>query len=320
MARYLVTGGAGFIGSNLALALARAGERVRALDNLSTGFWENLDAAGAPSVERITADIRDPDAVASACRGVEVVFHQAALGSVPRSVENPIETDAVNTGGTVVVLDCARHAGVKRVIFAASSAAYGDTPTLPKQEDMPTGPLSPYAVTKVAAERYMQVFSSLYGIETISLRYFNVFGPHQRPDGAYAAAIPRFLWAALHRQPLTIFGDGETTRDFCFVENAVSANLLAASSPRRFSGEVVNIAGGRRVSLNALVERIGQVLGETLEVVHGEPRTGDVRHSLADLGRASELLGYDPKRTWEDGLGPTAEYLRRLSQARAQTG
>jgi nucleoside-diphosphate-sugar epimerase len=320
MPRYLVTGGAGFIGSNLVIALASNAERVRVVDNLSTGFWENLgELADSERVECITADIRDREAIGRACAGVEVVFHLAALGSVPRSVENPVESDSVNTGGTVTVLDSARRAGVRRVIFAASSAAYGDTPRLPKQEDMPTSPLSPYAVSKVAGERYLAVFASLYGLETVSLRYFNVFGPNQRPDGAYAAAIPRFLWAALHAQPLTIYGDGETTRDFCFVENVVRANLLAASCVRRLQGEVVNIAGGRRVSLNELVAEIGRVLARSPEVVHAEPRAGDVRHSLADLSRARELLGYEPSVRWEQGIAPTAEYLRRLSTARGAT-
>jgi nucleoside-diphosphate-sugar epimerase len=317
VARTLVTGGAGFIGSNLVIALAAAGERVRAVDNLSTGFWENLDSlAGNDRVERVTADIRDPAAMQRAMQGVEVVFHLAALGSVPRSVENPVESDQVNTGGTVVVLDAARQAGVRRVIFAASSAAYGDTQALPKHEEMPPAPLSPYAVTKVAAEQYMRVFSSLYGVETLSLRYFNVFGPHQRPDGAYAAAIPRFLWAALHAEPLTIYGDGETTRDFCYVDNAVSANLSAASCSERLFGQVVNIAGGRSVSLNALTAEIGNVLGRELEIVHADPRPGDVRHSLADLERARALFGYEPRMRWEEGIAPTANYLRRLAAER----
>jgi nucleoside-diphosphate-sugar epimerase len=312
--RYLVTGGAGFIGSNLIVALAKKGEKVRAFDNLSTGFWENLD--GIDGVERVTADIRDPKAVAEAMRGVEVVFHEAALGSVPRSIENPVESDQVNTGGTVTVLDAARNAGVKRVLFAASSAAYGDTEVLPKQEDMPTSPLSPYAVTKVAAESYLKVFSSLYGIETLNLRYFNVFGPNQRPDGAYAAAIPRFLWAALRGEALTIFGDGETTRDFCYVDNAVEANLAGAATSNALKGQVVNIAGGRRVSLNGLVAEIGKTLGKQPNVKHDPPRAGDVRHSLADLTRAEELLGWKPRVRWEDGVRPTAEYLRRLNDAR----
>jgi nucleoside-diphosphate-sugar epimerase len=316
MARYLVTGGAGFIGSNLVLALARAGERVRVVDDLSAGFWENLDEPGGESVERVTGDIRDAALMAKACESIEVVLHQAAIGSVPRSIENPVRTDQVNVGGTVQVLDAARRAGVRRVIFAASSAVYGDTPTLPKHESMPPSPLSPYAVSKLAGEEYLRVFSNLYGIETLSLRYFNVFGPRQRPDGAYAAAIPRFLWAAIHGEPVTINGDGETTRDFCFVDNAVSANLLAAGSARRLAGEVVNIAAGRRISLNALVQEIGRVLGSPPKVIHGEPRPGDVRHSLADVSRAHELLGYEPRVGWEQGLAPTAEWLRGLSGAR----
>jgi len=317
MARYLVTGGAGFIGSNLVLALLRAGERVRVVDNLATGFWENLnDAPRGASIERLTLDIREPEALSSAMRGVEVVFHQAALGSVPRSFENPVETDAVNVGGSVRVLDAARHAGVRRVIFAASSAVYGDTEVLPKHESMPPAPLSPYAVSKLAGERYMAVFSSIYGIETLSLRYFNVFGPKQRPDGAYAAAIPRFGWAALHGEPLTVHGDGETTRDFCFVENAVSANLLAANAKRRFSGEVANVATGSRVSLNALIAEIGRLLGHELNVIHGPPRQGDVRHSLADVARAGELFGYEPKVDFKHGLLPTLEFLRELARSR----
>ncbi|RYE78643.1 MAG: NAD-dependent epimerase/dehydratase family protein, partial [Myxococcales bacterium] len=252
--RYLVTGGAGFIGSNLAAALARAGEPVRAYDDLSTGRWALLDRALAggsgAAVERVTADMRDREALARAMAGVEVVFHQAADGSVPRSVDEPLRVDGVNVHGTVAVLEAARHAGVRRVLFAASSAAYGDDPALPKREDMPPAPLSPYAVSKLAGEMYLRVFASLYGLETLSLRYFNVFGPGQLPDGAYAAAIPRLAQAALAGLAPTVYGDGEQTRDFCFIDNVVAANLLAAHSPHRFAGEVVNIAGGRVVSLN----------------------------------------------------------------------
>jgi len=317
MTRYLVTGGAGFIGSNLVKALANAGERVRVVDNLSTGYWENLgDLQGSDRVECITADIRDAEAMSRAVTGVEVVFHEAALGSVPRSVDDPVESDSVNVNGTVVVLDAARRASVRRVIFAASSAAYGDSETLPKQEDMPAAPLSPYAVTKVTCEAYMKVFARLYGIETLSLRYFNVFGPAQRPDGAYAAAIPRFVWAVLHGQPPTIYGDGETTRDFCFVDNAVRANLLAAECKSELRGQVVNIAGGRRVSLNDIVARIGSQLGKEVRADYTDPRPGDVRHSLADIRRAHELLGYEPAVKWEDGLGPTAEFLSTLARER----
>jgi UDP-glucose 4-epimerase len=313
--RYLVTGGAGFIGSNLAAAIVNRGERVRVLDNLATGHWGLLRRSiKDPSlVEPITGDIRDEIAVKQAMEGVEIVFHQAALGSVPRSVERPIETDQVNVNGTVVVLDAARHAGVRRVVFAASSAAYGDTATLPKREDMTPAPLSPYAVSKVTCEQYLRVFSSLYGLETINLRYFNVFGPNQLPSGPYAAAIPRFITAALSGTPIRIFGDGEQTRDFCFVANAVRANLLAAETSTRLEGQVVNIAGGRRISLNDLVREIGRVLGRSLDVAHGDPRPGDVRHSLADISRAKELIGYEPEVRWEDGIPSTIEFLTKLA-------
>jgi len=313
--RYLITGGAGFIGSNIAAALVAAGERVRVLDNLSTGRWEHLDGIeGQSLIERIQGDIRDQEAVTKAARGVEVIFHEAALGSVPRSVETPIESDAVNTGGTVTVLDVARHAGVRRVVFAASSSAYGESPALPKREDMAPMPLSPYAITKLACEHYLKVFSSIYGLETINLRYFNVFGPNQTPDGAYAAAIPRFIDAALHERPIQIFGDGEQTRDFCYVDNAVRANLLAADSPRKLEGEIVNVAGGRRIALNELCHEIGRRMGREIAVEHVAPRPGDIRHSLADISRAKELLGYEPLVRWEDGIGPTLAYLTSLRE------
>jgi nucleoside-diphosphate-sugar epimerase len=311
--RYLVTGGAGFIGSNLVAALTAAGERVRVLDNLATGRWAHLEGIPQQSlIERIEGDIRDAEAVARAAAGVEVVLHQAALGSVPRSVDTPTESDAVNTNGTVTVLDVARRQGVRRVVFAASSSAYGETPVLPKREDMAPMPMSPYAVTKLAGEHYLKVFAQIYGLETLNLRYFNVFGPNQTPDGAYAAAIPRFVDAALAGRPITIFGDGEQTRDFCFVENTVRANLLAASSPKKLTGQVVNIAGGRRIGLNELCVEIGRVMGQEVAVDHVAPRAGDIRHSLADISAAKELLGYEPRVRWEDGLPPTIAYLRAL--------
>ena len=248
--RYLVTGGAGFIGSNLVLALTAAGERVRVLDNLETGRWEHLDVDPAQSlIERVEGDIRDADAVARASAGVELIYHQAALGSVPRSEDTPVESDAVNVGGTVTVLDVARRLGVLRVVFAAWSAGLCEWPELPKREDMRPMPMSPYAVSKLACEHYLKVFAQIYGLETVNLRYFNVFGPNQTPDGAYAAAIPRFIDAALAGRPIQIYGDGGQTRDFCFIDNTVRANLLAAASPRRLAGEVVNIAGGRRIGL-----------------------------------------------------------------------
>ena len=312
-----MTGAAGFIGSNLVRALAHAGERVRALDNLVNGFWENLDEfRGNANVELVTADVRDAESLFAACRGVEVIFHEAGLGSVPRSIEDPFETDSVNCGGTVRVLDVARQTGVRRVIFAASSSAYGDSPTLPKREDMPPNPLSPYAVSKLGAEHYLRVFSSVYGIETVGLRYFNVFGPNQRPDGPYAAAIPRFMWAVLSGEPPIIFGDGGTTRDFCYVDNAVQANLLAAAAPGPFHGELANVATGRRVSLNDLVTEIARVLGHEIVPEHADPRPGDIRHSLADISRAQTLFGYRPQVAWEQGLPPTADFLRSLARQR----
>jgi UDP-glucose 4-epimerase len=312
-ARYLVTGGAGFIGSNIVAALVSHGERVRVLDNLATGFWENLDGIeGQSLVERVTGDIRDKEAIAKACLGVEVVFHEGALGSVPKSVENPVESDSANVNGTVSVLYAAKEAKVRRVIFAASSSAYGETEELPKRETMPPMPLSPYAVTKLTCEQYMKVFASIYGIETLSLRYFNVFGPAQTPDGAYAAAIPRFVDRAISGKPIEIYGDGEQTRDFCFIKNTVQANLLAAETPKKLAGEVVNVAGGRRIALNDLVKEISRVLGREVAVEHGPVRAGDIRHSLGDITRARELLGYDPSVKWEDGIAPTIEYLITL--------
>jgi nucleoside-diphosphate-sugar epimerase len=315
-ARYLVTGGAGFIGSNLVAALTSQGERVRVLDNLVTGHWGLTDrlCKHPDLVEKITGDIRNPEVVSQAVKGVEVVLHQAALGSVPRSVENPVESDHVNVNGTVNVLNCARHAGVKRVVFASSSSVYGDTPTLPKHEKMPSSPMSPYAVTKLTCEYYMKVFASLYSIETACLRYFNVFGPNQLPTGAYAAAIPRFLNAAISKQTIQIFGDGEQTRDFCFIDNTVSANLLAAQCSKKLSGEVMNVACGRRISLNDLIREIGKLIPYPIEVNHGEPRAGDVRHSLADISRAQELIGYEPKVDWEDGLPSTYEFLKEFNE------
>lgn len=312
-AKYLVTGGAGFIGSNLVAALVQAGEHVRVLDDLSTGFWENLDGIAEQSkIERVTGDIRDLATVEKAMKGVEVVFHEGALGSVPKSVDFPRESDSVNTHGTLMVLDVARHAGVRRVIFAASSAAYGETEELPKRETITPQPLSPYAVSKLAGEMYLKVFANIYKLETLNLRYFNVFGPGQTPDGAYAAAIPRFVDRAIQDQPIEIFGDGEQTRDFCFVKNTVRANLLGAACAKRLTGEVVNIAGGRRIGLNDLVREIGRVLGRPVTVAHKEPRAGDIRHSLGDITVARELLGYEPEVKWEDGIAPTIAYLQKL--------
>jgi UDP-glucose 4-epimerase len=311
--RWLVTGGAGFIGSNIVAALSSRGEAVRALDNLATGRWSNLD--GQERVERVTADVRELEALEQACQGVEVVFHQAALCSVPESVDDPLTYDRVNVGGTVAVLHAARRAGVRRVVLATSASVYGNEPTLPKHERMAASPMSPYALNKYAGEQYLKLFSDIYGLETVGLRYFNVFGPKQRPVGPYAAAIPRFIDAALRGRRLQLFGDGEQTRDFCYIDDVVQANLLAATSRRAMRGEVVNVAGGRSVTLNALVHELRQRLDVPVQWEYAAPRAGDVRHSLADISLAAELLGWRPAVSWEQGLGPTAAFLRRELQA-----
>jgi len=304
MATYLVTGGAGFIGSSLAEALLARGERVRILDDFSTGRRSNVESLRG-AVEVIEGSIVDPATVAKAMAGVEVVFHEAALPSVARSVETPQVSILTNVQGTTVVLDMARHAKVRRVVFAASSSAYGDTPVLPKVETMPESPRSPYAVSKLTGEHLMRVFASLYGIETVSLRYFNVFGPRQDPTSQYAAVIPNFITAALKKERPTVHGDGEQTRDFCFIENTVEANLLAASTPNKLTGQVVNIACGERISLNQLLSYISEESGHRLEPLYVERRAGDVRDSLASIDAARALLGYEPKVKVREGLART---------------
>ncbi len=311
MALHLVTGGAGFIGSSIAEALLAAGERVRILDDLSTGRRSNLEALTG-NVEVIEGSVVDPVIVAAAMKGVEVVFHQAAIPSVVRSVENPQASLSVGVMGTTVVLDAARHAKVRRLMFAASSSAYGDTPTLPKVESMPASPLSPYAVAKLAGEHLVSVFSKLYGIETLSLRYFNVFGPRQDPTSQYAAVVPNFITAALKRTRPVVYGDGEQTRDFCFIENTVAANLLAATTPNKLSGEVVNVACGERTSLNQLLAHISEESGFKLQPEYVPGRAGDVRDSLASIDRARKLLGYEPKVGARDGLRKTFAAFKQL--------
>jgi nucleoside-diphosphate-sugar epimerase len=305
---HLVTGGAGFIGSSIAESLLASGERVRILDDFSSGRRENV--ASLPGrVELMEGTIADPETVLRAIRGVEVVFHQAAIPSVIRSVENPQATMLAGVQGTTVVLDAARRVGVKRVIFAASSAAYGDTPTLPKVETMEPKPRSPYAVSKLGGEHLMRVFAELFGLETVSLRYFNIFGPRQDPNSEYAAVIPKFISAARRGVRPIVFGDGEQTRDFCYIDNAVRANLLAASTPRALRGEVVNIACGERTSLKQLLVYIGELAGKQLDPEHRPARTGDVRDSLADVRAAASLLGYEPAIAVREGLQRTYEAL-----------
>jgi len=300
--RYLVTGGAGFIGSNLAEALVKSSHRVRVLDNFATGARANLTAG---AVELLEGDLRDAAIVERAVQGIEVVFHQAALPSVARSLEDPATTHAVNATGTLTLLLAARRAGVRRVVYASSSSVYGDSPTLPKREEMPTQPKSPYAVSKLAGEQYCQVFAAAFGLETVSLRYFNIFGPRQDPASPYAAVIPKFLAAMRRGERPVIFGDGKQSRDFTYVENAVRANLLAAEAPRA-SGEVINVACGGRVTLLELVEQLNHLLGTQLDPIFAPPRPGDVRHSHADLTRAAALLGYQPTVDLQEGLARVA--------------
>ncbi|MGA3119716.1 MAG: SDR family oxidoreductase [Polyangiaceae bacterium] len=312
MALHLITGGAGFIGSSIAEALLARGDSVRILDDFSSGRRENLESLPR-RFDLVEGTIVDPTTVARAMRDVEVVFHQAAIPSVVRSVEKPAETMLVGVQGTTVVLDAARQSGVRRVVFAASSAAYGDAPTLPKVETMDPKPLSPYAVSKVTGEFLMRVFGSLYGMDTISLRYFNVFGPRQDPKSEYAAAIPKFIAAAIQRQRPVVFGDGEQTRDFCYIDNAVRANLLAASSPYKLRGEVVNVACGERTSLNQLIGYIGNIAGVRMDPEYRPARSGDVRDSVADIRAAREAIGYEPIVDVRDGLKRTFEAFQRFT-------
>jgi UDP-glucose 4-epimerase len=305
---FLVTGGAGFIGSHVAEALVRRGDRVRVLDNFCTGKRENLAAAG--DVELVEGDLRDADAVARAVRGVDGVFHQAALRSVPRSVDDPTSTNDVNVCGTLNLLMACREARVRRVVYASSSSAYGDDPTLPKVETLPANPISPYAVAKLAAEHYCRTFARLYGLETVSLRYFNVFGPRQDPDSKYSAVIPRFLEQGLRHEPLEVHGDGLQSRDFTYIDNVVLGNLLAMDAPGPgVSGEVFNLACGSQHTLLAIADAIGAFLGRPLERHHVASRPGDVRHTKADIEKIRRLLGYEPVVDFDEGMRRTCAYF-----------
>lgn len=318
MATYLITGGAGFIGSSLAEALLAAGETVRIVDNFSTGRRQNVESLRG-NVEVHEGSILDFELVKRVMAGVDVVFHEAAIASVARSVENPQLSVLAGVQGTTVVLDAARLSGVRRLIYAASSSAYGNTPTLPKIETMTPAPLSPYAVSKLAAEHMLRVFASLYKIETLSLRYFNVFGARQDPGSEYAAVVPKFVTAAIRGQRAVIFGDGEQTRDFCYIDNTVGANLLAANTPNKLSGEVVNIACGERTSLNQLLAIIGDHAaaagyGNRLDAEYRPTRAGDVRDSLADISAANRLIGYVPKVDIREGLKRTFAAFRTFTK------
>jgi len=307
-----VTGGAGFIGSNLTEALLKQGHQVRVLDNFSTGKRENLAFGEAyPSFEMIEGDIRDLTFCQEAINGIEFVFHQAALPSVQRSVEDPLLSNSVNVEGTLNVLLAARDAGVKRLIYASSSSVYGDTPTLPKREGMPANPLSPYALHKYIGEQYCRLLFQLYGLETVSLRYFNIFGPKQDPTSIYSAVIPKFIDALLEGRSPIIFGDGEQSRDFTYIDNVVQANLLAMNR-EHLNGETINIACGRRTSVNQLLNILKNIMGSKVFPIYQEPRKGDVRDSLADIQKGKQILNYEPQVEIEAGLKKTVEYSQRL--------
>ena len=307
MSSYLVTGGAGFIGSHLAEELVRRGHRVRVVDNLITGKRRNLDHI--PGVEFVEADLADPVIAPRVVAGIDYVLHQAAIPSVPRSVKDPMTSHRANVDATLNLLLAAREAGVKRLVFAGSSSVYGDTPTLPKREDMPPNPLSPYALQKLVGEQYGQMFTRLYGFETVTIRYFNVFGPRQDPGSPYSGVISLFATALLAgRQPL-IYGDGGQTRDFTYVANVVDG-VLRATEAQKAAGEVINVATGGRISLNELLGTMNKIAGTNISAIYQEPRAGDVRDSQADITKARTLLGYAPFVNLEDGLRKTLEWCR----------
>lgn len=313
MSLYLITGIGGFIGSSIARSLLERGQQVRGVDNFSTGKRENISEI----VDRIDfreADILNLDAMHQACNGVDFVFHEAAIPSVPKSVKDPLGSNQANIDGTVNVLVAARDAKVKRVVYAASSSAYGDTPTLPKHEEMKPDPISPYAVAKLASEHYMTSFYRCYGLETVSLRYFNIFGPRQDPSSPYSGVLAKFITSMLRGEQPTIFGDGEQSRDFTYIDNAVAANLLACEAPKdQVAGQVFNVATGRRLSLNETLQLLRELTGYSGQPKYGAERKGDIKHSLADISRAEAALGYKPSVHFEEGLRRTVGWYREQS-------
>ncbi len=319
MANFLVTGGAGFIGSNIVQALLKRGDWVRVLDNFSTGRRENLDFAEmSPDVmnrlEIMEGDIADLDLCRQAVDGVDYVLHQAAIPSVPRSVAMPLESNRANVDGTLNLLVAARDAKAKRLVFASSSAVYGDAPGFPRKENIMPAPLSPYAVQKLTAEHYLRIFYELYGLETISLRYFNVFGPHQDPNSEYAAVIPKFIKAFLTGTQPTVYGDGEQSRDFTYVDNVVYGNLLAVEA-QEAPGRVMNLACGGQLTLNALLVHLRDITGSGLEAVYTDPRPGDVRHSWADISLSEKVLNYKTQVQLDEGLRKAVDYFENLFQS-----
>jgi nucleoside-diphosphate-sugar epimerase len=314
----LVTGGGGFIGSHLVERLVQDGHRVRVIDNFTTGNRRNL-APVLDDVDLVEGDLQSYERAHTAVRDCEIVLHQAAMPSVPRSVQDPLTSNASNVIGTLNVLLAARDAGVRRVVFASSSSVYGAVAGLPKAEDLPALPISPYAVAKLAGEGYCRSFTEVYGLETVALRYFNVFGPGQDPQSQYAAVIPNFITATLRDQAPTIFGDGEQSRDFTFVENVVNANVIAMTAPD-VAGRVYNIACGDRISLNELVAAIGRILGRGIEPRYEPARPGEVRHSMADITRARADLGYEVGVSFEEGLSRTIEHYVAVEDSRTRAG
>jgi nucleoside-diphosphate-sugar epimerase len=309
LAKYLVTGAAGFIGRSIAAELLKRGESVRGIDNLITGKRSNL--IGLESMEFIEGDLTDPAACARACDGVEIVFHEAALASVPRSVADPVSTNLHCVTATLNLLVAARAAGVRRVIYAGSSSAYGDTPTLPKHEEMLPNPISPYAVAKLAGEQYMRAFARVYGLETVVLRYFNVFGPYQDPTSHYSGVMALFCRKMLAGEQPVIYGDGQQSRDFTYIDNVVHANLLAAATPaQKVSGQVMNTATGTRITLNEIFRILRELIGYKGEPRYVDPRSGDIRDSLADIRLAGELMGYKPIVDFREGLRRTVDWYR----------
>ncbi len=311
MARYLVTGAAGFIGRSIAAALLERGDAVRGVDNFATGKRENL--LGLEAMEFIEGDLANLDVCRAVCAGVQTIFHEAALPSVPRSVLDPVGSNIACVDATVNLLWAAKEAGVRRVVYAASSSAYGDTPTLPKHEQMLPDPISPYAVAKLTGEYYMRSFARVYGIETVALRYFNVFGPYQDPTSQYSGVLAVFCRKMLAGEEPTIYGDGETSRDFTFIQNTVEGNLLAAAAPAELvSGRVMNVATGVRITLNEVVEVLRGITGYAGDIAYAPERAGDIKHSLADISLAGELLGYAPSVSFEEGLRRTVEWYRKM--------
>ncbi len=311
MPRYLVTGAAGFIGRSIAAALLARGESVRGVDNFATGKRHNV--IGLEAMELLEGDLSNPAIAERACSGVEIIFHQAALPSVPRSVADPLSTNVACVDATLQLLVAARAAGVRRIVYAASSSAYGDTPTLPKHEQMPPNPISPYAVAKLTGEYYMRSFARVYGMQTVCLRYFNVFGPYQDPTSQYSGVLAVFCRRMLAGQTPLIHGDGEQSRDFTFIQNTVEGNLLAAhADAAAVSGQVMNLATGERITLNQVVELLRELTGYSGPVEYGPPRAGDIRHSLADISLAASQMGYTPSVNFREGLRRTVDWYRTL--------